>query len=353
MPTQASRPPVGALEASGVPGVVDVHAHLFPQSAVASERAGREWFGSTFDQVGNDVPPRVWTNGRCIDFGSAVHRETPLARLSRMDALGISRQVISLLPPLFRYELSTEVAVAAARSVNDEIAAMVREHPDRFSGLATLPLQDVDASLKEFQRSLALGLSGFAIGTHVAGVDLDDPRLRPIFLAASRARAFVLCHPVNPRAGACLGGHYLSNIVGNPLETTLAFTRLVLGGVLDEAPDMNLCLVHGGGYVATACGRLDHAYRVRPESRGSRRTPSHYLQSLYVDTLTHDTRTLRDLVDRFGMERVLLGSDYPADMGSQDPVGFLNSADLSADERQAIASGNAMRLLSLPGWPTV
>ena len=325
--------------------VVDVHAHLFPQSAVRAERAGAAWFGSTFPAVGADAPQVVRTGDRTVELGSAVHREPPEDRIRRMDDAGVTMQVVSLLPPLFRYELPPDVGLAAARAVNDEIADMVRRWPDRFAGLATLPLQDPDASVAELERAVAVGLSGFALGTHVAGADLDAPALRPVFRAADRLRAFVLCHPANPRGGDCLRGSYLSNVIGNPLETTLAFSRLVLGGVLDEAPRMTLCLVHGGGYVAAAAGRLDHAYAVRTETTGSARPPSDYLRSVHVDSLTHDARSLRELVDRLGPDRVLLGSDYPADMGAADPVGFVRSAGLDERATGAVLGSTALALL--------
>lgn len=326
-------------------GAVDVHAHLFPQSAVHAESRGVEWFGSTFVPVPPNAPPALMTDGVRAKLGSAVHREPPEARIDRMDRSGVMTQVVSLLPPLFRYDLPVDVAVAAARAVNDEIAEMHRSWPDRFLGLATLPLQDQAASLDELDRAMALGLSGIAIGTHVAGRDLDDPALRPVFRRAGQLGCFVLCHPIRPRAADAMRRFYLSNVVGNPWETTLAFAGLVLGGVLDDAPGMRICFAHGGGYITSAIGRLGHAYRVRPEVTGSVRPPAEYLTSVYFDSLTHDPDGLADLVRRVGADRVLLGSDYPADMGAEDPVGAVDAAGLPAAEREAIVGGNARRLL--------
>jgi aminocarboxymuconate-semialdehyde decarboxylase len=154
----------------------------------------------------------------------------------------------------------------------------------------------------------------------------------------------MLCHPHNPRAGTALDGFYLGNVIGNPLETTIAFCRLVLGGVLDEAPDLRLCFSHGGGYIAAAIGRLDHAYAVRPETTGSRRRPSDYLRSVYFDSLTHDPRGLADLVDRVGADRVLVGSDYPADMGAKRPTEVVRLAGLAPEDEHSVLQGNAARL---------
>jgi aminocarboxymuconate-semialdehyde decarboxylase len=337
------------VEGHARPGAVDVHAHLFPQSAVRAEERGGEWFGSTFENVPPDAPPVIVTGGSRLPMGSAVHREPPETRLERMDLAGVATQVISLLPPLFRYDLPPDVAAAAARAVNDEIAGMRRSWPGRFLGLATLPLQDPVAALDELERAMGLGLSGFAIGTHVAGRDLDDPALRPVFRLAGRLGCFVLCHPAHPRSGDAMRRFYLSNVVGNPWETTLAFTALVLGGVLDDAPGMRICFSHGGGYITTAIGRLGHAYRVRPEVTGSARPPAEYLESVYFDSLTHDPGGLADLVRKVGADHVLLGSDYPADMGEEDPVGAVRAAGLTASESDAVIGDNARRLLGSGG----
>lgn len=347
MSSSAGAPEAGPASA-GTPVAVDVHAHLFPQSAVRAESHGLEWFGSSFAAVDRArSAPVVVTGGKRVALGSPEHREPPEARVARMTAMGVQTQVISLLPPLFRYELPPDQGLAAAKEVNNEIADMVRERPDRFVGLATLPLQDVPSSLDEIERAAALGLAGFAMGTHVAGRDLDAAELRPLFRRASEYGCFVLCHPVNPRAAGSLSRFYLSNVIGNPLETTMAFSTLVLGGVLDDAPGMNICFAHGGGYIAAAIGRLGHAAEVRAETVGSSRSPTDYLRAVYVDSLTHDARGLRDLVSRLGADRVLLGSDYPADMGDDDPVGSATSADLTPDDLDRVLYGNAAELFRL------
>jgi aminocarboxymuconate-semialdehyde decarboxylase len=327
------------------PLAVDVHAHLFPQSAVRAEAAGEAWFGSTFVPMPPTEPPVVLTGPARAAMGSAVHREPPELRLEYMDRVGVTTQVISVLPPLYRYDLPPDVGAAAARAINDEIAGMHATWPDRFLGLATLPLQDTTESLRELDRAMAAGLSGFAVGTHVDGRDLDDPALRPVFRRAGELGCFVLCHPAHPRAGVGLRRFYLSNVVGNPLETALAFTSLVLGGVLDEAPGLRVCFVHGGGYITTLVGRLGHAYRVRPETTGSAEPPEHYLSRVWFDSLTHDPVGLAALVGRVGAGRVLLGSDYPADMGADDPIAAVDAAGLTAADRDAVVGANAVRLL--------
>ena len=323
--------------------VIDVHAHLYPQSAVRAEARGESWFGSTFEAVSPGAPPVVRTGGTRSAMGSPEHRLPPEHRLAYMDRVGVDTQVISVLPPLYRYELPADVA--AAREINDEIAAMHARRPERFLGLATLPLQDPAAALRELDRAMAAGLSGIAVGTHVAGRDLDDAALRPVWRRAAELGCFVLCHPAHPRSAAALRRFHLSNVVGNPLESTMAYAALVLGGVFDEVPDLRVCFVHGGGYITAAIGRLGHAYAVRADVSGSAEPPGEYLRRVYVDSLTHDPAGLRELVRRMGPDRVLLGSDYPADMGVPDPVAAVNAAGLDDRERAAVLGGNAARLL--------
>ncbi len=325
--------------------MIDVHAHLFPQSAVRAEAAGNAWFGSTFEAVPPGAPPVVLTGGRRAAMGAPEHREPPEHRIAHMDRVGVDAQVVSLLPPLFRYDLPADVGAAAAVAVNDEIAEMHAARPDRFLGLATLPLQDPAAALREMDRSMAAGLSGIAVATHVCGRDLDDPALRPVWRHAAELGCFVLVHPAHPRGGEALRRNYLSNVVGNPLETTLAFAALVLGGVLDEAPGLNVCFVHGGGYITAMIGRLDHAYAVRADVSGSARPPSEYLRRVWFDSLTHDPAGLAALTARVGADRVLLGSDYPADMGAADPVAAARAAGLSEVDEEAVIGVNAARLL--------
>ena len=331
--------------------VIDVHAHLFPQGAVRAEAAGEAWFGSTFEAVPPGAPPVVLTSGVRSAMGAPEHREPPEHRIAHMDRIGVDVQVLSLLPPLFRYDLPADVGATAATAINDEIAEMHAVHPDRFLGLGTLPMQDPAAALRELERVMAAGLSGIAVGTHVAGRDLDDPALWPVWRKAAELGCFVLIHPAHPRGGPALRRHYLSNVVGNPLETTLAFAALVLGGVLDEVPGLNLCFVHGGGYITAMIGRLDHAYAVRADVSGSSRPPGEYLRRVWFDSLTHDPSGLAALIARVGADRVLLGSDYPADMGAADPVAAVAAAGLPDADRDAVLGLSAARLLgtALPG----
>jgi aminocarboxymuconate-semialdehyde decarboxylase len=328
--------------------IVDVHAHLFPRSAVLAANDNIPWYGAP-TSVRPDGSVAVTTGSATVTVTSPLHLEPLERRIERMDALGIDVQVVSLLPPFFRYDIETAAAVGAARAVNDELAEMVASQPARFRGLATLPLQDSESAVAELERAIDdLGLSGVAIGTHVSGHDLNAPEFAPVFEAAAGLGAFVFVHSVAPRVGPALEPFYLGNLIGNPLEVTIAAASLIFGGVLDRHPKLIVCLAHAGGYAALAAGRLDRGHAVRPECATPLAAPSSYLQRLYVDCLTHDPAALRFLLDSFGPAHVVLGSDYPGDMGLDDPVGFVSTAiGLTDDERSAVLGGTAERLLGL------
>ena len=328
--------------------IIDVHTHYLPRSVVAAVDSARDWHGIQFslDEQGQLVSttsamrfPLPWP-----DFRAPID-----ARIAEMDRLGVDMQVISLTPTLWRHEVEGRHAIEMAREVNAATSAMVKEHPTRFAGFAFLPLQDAAASVAELERAVRdLGLVGAAVSTNVAGEDWDSERLFPVLQAANDLGALIFVHPASVRARGTLARYHLRNLIGNPLETTIAIGSLIFGGVLDRLPDLRMVFAHGGGYAAFAAGRFDHGATVRPESRGTLQPPTDYLQRLYFDNLTHSPLALRYLVDLVGIEHVVLGSDFPADMGYLDPVGWLERAPLlDRAEKQQILGGNLEGLLGL------
>jgi aminocarboxymuconate-semialdehyde decarboxylase len=309
---------------------------------------GESWFGSqvSLDQAGIPV---ITTGSRRQAMGSARHPEPPEVRLERMDALGVDMQIVSVLPPLYRYELEPAVAIDAAQAVNDELADMQRRWPSRFAGLATLPMQDVNAAIRELERATgALGLRGISLSTHVNGRDWDAAELFPLLEAAAALNVFVLVHPAAIRGPDTFTRYFLTNLIGNPFETTLALGALIFGGVFDRLPNLKTCFVHGGGFISAAIGRFDRGRLVRKECMSIEQKPSDYVRQCYFDTLTHGRGGLRALVATVGPDHVVMGSDYPADMGDDDPAATVRSADwLTEAERQAIAGGTITRLLGL------
>lgn len=346
MPDQGARCRFGGV---GRNVNIDVHTHYLPRSIVAAADAERDWHGIQF---------AVDERGQLVSTTEALRFALPWPdfrapitdRISEMDRLRVDKHLLSLTPTLWRHEVDARHGVEMAREVNDETAAIVAEHPDRFGGFAFLPLQDADASVRELERAVRdLGLVGAAVSTHVDGEDWDSERLFPILHAANDLGALVFVHPSSVRARKMLDKYHLFNMIGNPLETTVAIGSIIFAGVLDRLSDLRLVFAHGGGYAAFAAGRFDHGAQVRPESKGTRRPPADYLRQLYFDDLTHSPLALRYLVDLVGIEHVVLGSDFPADMGYRDPVGWLERAPLLDDaEKQLILGGNLERLLGLP-----
>lgn len=283
-------------------------------------------------------------------FGDIVPKLTdPQLRVADMDRMGVDVQAISVAPPQYFYWTDPGLGARLAGMINERLAEIVAGHPDRFVGLGTLPMQDVDRALDELDRIEQLGFRGIEIGSNVNGIDFDHPRFRPFFAACEERRLLLVVHPNGFTHGERLMDYYLINVMGMPLDSAVFLARLVFGGVLEEFPDLKVCVVHGGGYIPSYPARLDHAYEVRPECRKHiSRPPSTYLAQLFYDTMLYRPTELGYLVDRWGSDHVLLGSDYPYDMGESDPLGLIESVpSLTDDDRALIKGGNAARLLGL------
>ncbi|HEX2403934.1 MAG TPA: amidohydrolase family protein [Acidimicrobiia bacterium] len=328
--------------------VVDVHAHLLPRSAIAAAESGTEWFGSRIE-TDNLGRPEIVTGDYRVSMGGPAHWESIEQRITKMDAIGVDRQVISLNPILFRYYLDPSDAIHCARAVNDEIVGIVIDHPDRFAGFGTLPMQATSAAVDELERVMSTaGMVGVSVGTHVGGLNWDERELFPVLQAAQDSNALVFIHPAASRLKEVLPRYHMRNFIANPTETTIAIGSLIFGGILDRLPGLRLLFAHGGGYACWAYARFDHGHQVRTEAREHiARLPSDYLSSMWYDSLVHGYGNLRRLVDVVGIDRVVLGTDYPADMGQPDPVAWIEGSDLAPAELDAVLGSNAERLL---GW---
>ncbi|MGH8942903.1 MAG: amidohydrolase family protein [Acidimicrobiia bacterium] len=327
--------------------VVDVHSHLLPRSAIAAAEKGTDWFGSRIeiDALGR---PEIVTGDYRVSMGGPAHWESIEKRIARMDDAGVDRQVISLNPILFRYYLDPGDAIDCSQAVNDEIAGIVADHPDRFAGYGTLPMQDPAAAVGELERVMTTsGMVGVSVGTHVGGLNWDDPDLFPVLEAAEQSNALVFVHPAASRLKDALPRYHMRNFIANPTETTIAIGSLIFGGILDRLPGLRLLFAHGGGYACWAYARFDHGHQVRPEAREHiSKLPSDYLSALWYDSLVHGYGNLRRLIDVVGVDRVVLGTDFPADMGQPDPVAWIEGSDLSRAEKNAVLGENAEVMLT-------
>jgi len=273
-------------------------------------------------------------------------------RLKHMDRMGIDIQAVSPAPNQTYYWTDPGLGAELARAVNERIAQIVGRWPDRFVGLGTVPLQDPGLAVAELDFLIKkLGLKGVEINPNVNGLDLTDVRLslEKFFAAAEKLKAVVFMHPIGYTQGERLMDHYFNNVIGNPLETTVAASHLIFDGVMERHPKLKIVLPHAGGYLAHYWARMDHAWKARPDCRTVlKKKPSKSLEKFYFDTIAFDPGMLKHLIERFGAGHVLLGTDYPYDMGVEDPVGFINRVSgLNAISKKKIMGGNAARLLGI------
>jgi aminocarboxymuconate-semialdehyde decarboxylase len=272
-------------------------------------------------------------------------------RLADMDVMGIDMQAISPAPVQMFYWTEPDLGLATARAVNDNIAGIVAADPDRFVGLGTIPFQAPEFAIRELERLVgSLGIRGIEISSNVAGEDFSAPRFRPIFAKCEELGVLLFMHPSGFTEGRRFGDHYFSNVIGIPLESTIAVHHLIFGGVLDAYPGLKLVIAHGGGFLPAYSGRIDHGAAARPDTcEHIHHDPTHYLKRLYFDTMVFTHHQLEYLVEQWGADHILMGTDYPYDMGEIDPIGFVEGARrLSDGDRKAVLGGNAARLLNIP-----
>lgn len=322
--------------------VVDIHCHLNIAAADALIRAG-------VPEAPNPLPVSPLSgevNARLFAAIGPKLNNIDL-RIVEMDALGVDVQAISPSPGQYYYFAPPELGRSAAQTINDGMAEAVARHPDRLVGMGTVPLQDVGMAITEMRRCVhELDLRGIEISSNVNGRELAEDQFRPFWAAAEELGVLVFMHPLGFSHGQRLTEHYLNNILGNPIESTIALSHLIFGGVLSAYPGLKLCVAHGGGYLPGYWGRMDHAYRAREDCRQHiDREPSSYLRQVWLDTLVFDRQELDWLVATHGADKLCLGTDYPFDMAEPDPVGF--HAHLPEIARAKILGSNAAMLLGL------
>jgi aminocarboxymuconate-semialdehyde decarboxylase len=271
-------------------------------------------------------------------------------RLRDMDEQGLDMHVISL-QPMFADALPAERAIRICRQINDAFAAVVAANPTRFLALANLPMQSPEDAARELERAVRdLGLRGAEICSQINGKNLDDASFAPFYAKAQELDVPIFIHPAGvPGLGERLGRYYLTNLIGNPMDTTIAAASLIFGGVLRDFPRLKVYLAHGGGACPYIRYRWDHGWKVRAEGKVNiTRPPSEYFKQLYFDSLTHGAPALSFLASTVGPERIMIGTDYPFDMGNYNSAaGVESAAGLTDAEKDLILGGNAVRLFGL------
>jgi aminocarboxymuconate-semialdehyde decarboxylase len=326
---------------------IDMHSHVMAPEAAAF--AGPHLDLSTIPLAHFATEPTKELN-RKQDQDRRPNMTDVAIRLADMDAAGIDMQIIMPPPPQCYYTVPADIGVPAARMINDALADFCSRRPDRFAALGTVAMQEPAEAVRELTRLMSSGFKGVQILTNIAGLELSDPRFEPFWAAAEKLGAIVLLHPNGFTDAKRLSRFYFNNVVGNPFETTLALHYLIFDGVLERYPHLKIIAVHGGGYLASYSGRIDHAWGARSDVHGELPLPpTTYLKRIYVDTIVFTPHQLDALVKLFGVDHVLMGTDYPYDMAESDPIGHVASLEnLSAADFAAIVGGNAQRLFQLP-----
>lgn len=329
------------------PPVIDIHGHGESRAALELTKPEAERLGRVDHKPGNELTMAVNRRQREL---TGLKFESVELRLQDMDAMGVDMQAVSVPPNQHYYWVKGDLVVRTFQTVNDELASMIAARPDRLVALGAVPLQDTLAAVAELRRCITeLGFPGVEISTNVNGEEISAPRLELFWEKAEELQALVFIHPTGFTEPTRLLDHYFLNTIGHPLEETICAGRLIFDGVLERHPDLKIVFAHGGGYLPMYAGRFDHAYRVREDvGQGLSRAPSEYLSLLHFDTMVFEPAQLRYLVDRYGADHILLGTDYPFDMGEIDPVGLVERTDdLSESEVDRILGGNAAHLLGL------
>lgn len=270
-------------------------------------------------------------------------------RLRDMDAMGVDMQVLSPSPNQYYYWADVDLAEKIVRVQNEHVAATCATNPERFVGLGTIALQHPELSVAQLNEAVkTLGLKGVEISTAVNGLDLADAKFAKFWAKADELGCIVFIHPLGTSLGERVNQFYLTNIIGQPLETTIALSNLIFGGVLDRNPGVKIVAAHGGGYLPAYIGRSDHGYKVRPEAGNIQKKPSEYLKQIYFDSLVYSPEQLNALIATVGASQIVIGTDYAFDMGDYDVQELIESlSSLSENDRAAISGGNAKRILGM------
>ncbi len=332
-----------------IPQSIDFHAHVMApavrkmvEQAQSEGRAGERERGASQDSMEHNR--RLAQERYNADFGQLDRR------FARMDAQQIEMEVLSPSPEQYHYWAEPELAERMVRASNEYIAELCQSHADRFAGISAVAMQHPDLAARQVTECVRdFGLKGIELSGNPAGVDLDDPRFDVVWRAVENTECVVFIHPSGCIIGSRLMDFYLNNLIGNPLDTTIALSHLIFGGVLDRFPKLKFVAAHGGGFLPSYLSRSDHGFEVRPESHRIEHPPSWYLRHrLWLDNLVYRPESVAHLAREVGPSQLVLGTDYPYDMGQDNPVAIVDAIDdLSAQEKAQIKHGNAAKLLKL------
>ena len=324
---------------------IDTHTHVLTEETVGLLRKEAPKVPVTITPIDSEFAT--------LDVGGVAYRPFPRGgfdiahRLRDMDAMDVDVQVLSATPQTYLYNQDASLGAVTSAIQNDQIAKLVKENPQRFMGIATLPMQAPDKAADELKRAMTrLGLRGTMFASNIMGKNLDDPSFEPVWATAEELGAFVFIHPNNVAGADRMKSYYLNNLIGNPLDTTIGAACLYFGGVLDRHPKLAVVLAHGGGFTPYQAARWEHGWQVRPEPKKNiSKRPTNIAKRFYYDTILHSAPVLEFMIERVGADRVMLGSDYPYDMGMMDCVKHVRGLNISDADKATILSTRAQALL--------
>ena len=324
--------------------IIDVHAHILGDDTIGLIQRAAPKINLKLSRIDDDFALIEWAGNSYKPYPRGAWDLE--RRFKDMATAEVDVHVLSVSPQMFLYGQEAALTAATSTIQNDQIAKLIKQHPDRFMGIATLPMQAPELAADELKRAMGLGLAGAQIGSNIAGKNLDDPSFEPLWAAAAERDAFILIHPVQVAGADRLKSYYLGNLIGNPLDTTIAAACLVFGGVLERYPKLKICLAHGGGLVPYQAGRWVHGWHVRPEPKVNLKgSPEASIKRLLFDTIVHSQSSLEFLVRSSGPSRVLLGSDYPFDMGTLECARQVRALTISEADRATVLGNEAARLI--------
>jgi len=324
---------------------VDAHAHCYFQEAL--DLMGPAGAAAAMPQTRGVAEHFLDAKGGPDAKGGGIE-----GRLQAMDGMGIDMEVLSINP--FWYGKDRETAARIVGLNNDRLAQLCAAHPDRFAAFACLSLQDPDLAVQQLETAVRKqGLRGAAIGGSVLGQNFSDPRFHPVWAKAEELGAVLFIHPQSApeMAKRFAGNGWLANLIGNPLDTTVALQHLIFEGTLDRFPGLKVLAAHGGGYLGSYAPRSDHACFVSPQNCNPdivlKKQPTEYLNQLWFDALVFTPEALRHLAAQVGAGQIVLGTDHPIPWELHPVDAVFATTTLSDEEKVAILGGNAARLFGL------
>jgi len=327
--------------------IIDVHTHIIPKNLPDFSKQ----FGyGEFIQLDHHEAGKAW-----MMQGNKRFREI-LAncwdaeiRIKEMAEHGIDKQVICTIPVMFSYWAKAQDALLVSEFLNDDIASTVNQYPDKFIGLATVPLQDTKLAVKELERCMKLGYKGVQIGSNVNNINLNDTQFFDFYAACEQLNAAILIHPWQMMGQEHMAKYWLPWLVGMPAEISRAACSMIFGGVFEKFPKLKVCFAHGGGSLLPTLGRVEHGWSCRPDlvAIDNKRNPKEYLGKFWVDSHVCDTEMLEYTVKKCGANRVMQGSDYPFPLGEAIPGELVHNTPLNDADKAMVFSGSAKEWLGI------